>query len=86
MLQVYMGGNSFPQALLALSYHMVFGGCYVSDLVSEHPARPRDPERPSVWTSALSWRCLQWTKPTGLLHYLIAMLLSVPEFECAGSD
>ena len=22
--------------------------------VSEHPARPRDPERPSVWTSALA--------------------------------
>ena len=31
LLQVYMGGNSFPQALLALSYHMVFGGCYVSE-------------------------------------------------------
>jgi len=47
--QCHMGGFFFQQAALALSLHMAYGGCYVS----EHPAQPRDPSRPSVWTSAL---------------------------------
>lgn len=47
--QCHMGGNFFQQAAIALGHHMVQGGCFVS----EHPARPHDPSRPSVWTSSL---------------------------------
>ena len=47
--QCHTGGNFFQQAAFVLSLHMAFGGCFVS----EHPAQPRDPSRPSVWTSAL---------------------------------
>ena len=54
LLQVHMGGNFFQQALLALSYHMVVGGCYVSEHPAPPPAPLRDPERPSVWTSSLA--------------------------------
>ena len=32
-----------------MSAHLLHGGCFVS----EHPARPRDDTRPSVWTSAI---------------------------------
>ena len=80
--QCHLGGNFFQQGALVLSYHMKFGGCFVS----EHPAKPSDDTRPSIWTSAilqvlmrhpeakLSHICqFKWgatvTKPTGLLHY-----------------
>ena len=80
-LQCHLGGNFFQQGALVLSYHiMKFGGCFVS----EHPARPRDDTRPSIWTSAILQVLMRHleatlshvsqfgatvTKPTGLLHY-----------------
>ena len=80
--QRHLGGNFFQQGALVLSYHIKFGGCFVS----EHPARPRDDTRPSIWTSAILQELMRhpeatlsrvsqcrWgatvTKPTGLLHY-----------------
>ena len=47
--QCHMGGNFFQQAAWTLGFHMAFGGCYIS----EHPARPHDASRPSIWTSPL---------------------------------
>jgi hypothetical protein len=47
--QCHMGGNFFQQAALTLGFHIAHGGCYIS----EHPAKPRDASRPSIWTSAL---------------------------------
>ena len=47
--QCHLGGNFFQQGALVLSYHMKCGGFFVS----EHPARPRDDTRPSIWTSAI---------------------------------
>lgn len=47
--QCHMGGNFFQQAAWTLGFHMAFGGCYVS----EHPAKPHDASRPSIWTSPL---------------------------------
>ena len=47
--QCHVGGNFFQQGVLALSFHMRFGGCFIS----EHPAKPCDPSRPSIWTSAI---------------------------------
>lgn len=45
--QLGAGSMFFLQGLLLLSYHIVGGGCFIS----EHPAPPRDPARPSIWTS-----------------------------------
>ena len=47
--QCHLGGNFFQQGALVLSHHMQFGGF----LVSEHPAKPIDAQRPSIWTSAI---------------------------------
>ena len=47
--QCHLGGNFFQQAALTLCMHMAHGGCFVS----EHPAKPHDARRPSVWTSPL---------------------------------
>eukprot|EP00435_Cladocopium_sp_Y103_P011399 s3397_g3.t1 len=47
--QAHMGGNFYQQGALALSCHMQKGGMFIS----EHPAKPSDPTRPSVWSSAL---------------------------------
>ena len=47
--QCHVGGNFFQQAAWTLGFHMAFGGCFVS----EHPAKPFDSCRPSVWTSSL---------------------------------
>lgn len=47
--QCHMRGNFFQQAAITLGHHMVHGGCFVS----EHPAKPHDPSRPSIWTSPL---------------------------------
>jgi len=80
--QCHVGGNFFQQGVLALSFHMRFGGCFIS----EHPAKPCDPSRPSIWTSAILETLLEhpeahlthvaqykWgasaIKPTGLLHF-----------------
>eukprot|EP00435_Cladocopium_sp_Y103_P058114 s156_g20.t1 len=80
--QCHLGGNFFQQGALTLSFHMAFGGMFIS----EHPAQPSDPSRPSIWSSALIQVLLQhpeaklstvpqflWgataVKPTGLLHF-----------------
>ena len=47
--QCHVGGNFFLQGVLALSFHIRFGGSFIS----EHPAAPKDASRPSVWTSAI---------------------------------
>ena len=47
--QCHLGGNFFQQGALVLSHHMQSGGF----LVSEHPAKLHDPERPSIWSSAI---------------------------------
>ena len=47
--QCHVGGNFFQQGALVLSFHMRSGGCFIS----EHPAKPRDASRPSIWTSAI---------------------------------
>eukprot|EP00435_Cladocopium_sp_Y103_P066007 s750_g28.t1 len=80
--QCHLGGNFFQQGALTLSFHMAFGGMFIS----EHPAQPSDPSRPSIWSSALIQVLMQhpeaklstvpqflWgataVKPTGLLHF-----------------
>ena len=47
--QCHLGGNFYQQGALVLSHHMQSGGV----LVSEHPAKPTDAQRPSIWSSAI---------------------------------
>eukprot|EP00435_Cladocopium_sp_Y103_P040768 s901_g11.t1 len=65
--QCHMGGNFFQQGALALSFHMARGGVFIS----EHPAKPSDEQRPSIWSSALL---------SVLLQHPDAKLSTVPQF------
>eukprot|EP00435_Cladocopium_sp_Y103_P019087 s843_g4.t1 len=65
--QCHMGGNFFQQGALTLSFHMAHGGFFIS----EHPAKPADPQRPSIWTSALL---------SVLMQHPEAQLSTVPQF------
>eukprot|EP00435_Cladocopium_sp_Y103_P038045 s36_g10.t1 len=62
--QCLVGGNFFQQAVLALGHHLAHGGCFIS----EHPAKPLDATRPSVWTSAIVELLL--THPSATLSHV----------------
>lgn len=47
--QVEVGQNFMMQGLFALTHHLVGGGIFLS----EHPAIPQNPERVSMWTTAI---------------------------------
>eukprot|EP00435_Cladocopium_sp_Y103_P058707 s857_g20.t1 len=62
--QCLVGGNFFQQAVLALGHHIAHGGCFIS----EHPAKPLDSSRPSVWTSSIVELLL--THPSATLSHV----------------
>eukprot|EP00438_Fugacium_kawagutii_P024169 Skav230770 [mRNA] locus=scaffold1473:53099:63334:- [translate_table: standard] len=81
LAQLQVGSEFCLQTLLALGFHLAFGGLFTC----EHPAAPRDQERPTMWRMAITQCLLQhpnvtldffeqfrWgataVKPTHLLH------------------
>ena len=62
LAQLHAGSSFFMQGLLLMAYQLVHGGIFVS----EHPAPPRDDQRPSIWTSP--WVTLLRQHPDVHLH------------------
>ena len=62
--QVHVGSRFYLQGIQVLAYHVVKGGYYIS----EHPAPPALPERPSVWRAPLTLLLRQ--HPAAKLHVI----------------
>ena len=61
--QAWAGSLFFLQVMYAASCHLARGGY----LIAEHPARPRQADRPSIWTAALTE--LLRRHPEAYLHH-----------------
>ena len=62
--QVAMGSFFFLQTMITFAYQVACGGFYIG----EHPARPDDPTRASIWRAAITEFFLK--NPDAVLHTL----------------